>query len=109
MMRLFIRLQNGVPFEHPIMEDNFRQAFPDVDLNNLPDWVSPFHRFPAPVIGKYEVNEGVTYEKINGVFTDIWHIRPMTEDEKQAAITEEARKRTEAYEENNSGFGVTRV
>jgi hypothetical protein len=91
------------------MEDNFRQAFPDVDLNNLPDWVEPFNRIEQPVAGKFEVDEGFTYEKVNGVFSDVWHIRPMTEDEKQVVIAKEARILAEEYELNNSNIGVTRV
>jgi hypothetical protein len=107
-MRLFIRLQNGVPFEHPILEDNFRQAFPDVDLNNLPDWVEPFQRVESPSVGRYEINEGVIYEKIDGVFTDVWRIRQMTDTEKQAAILEESRLMAEFYK-RNSKIEVTRV
>ena len=41
-MELFIRLVNGEPFEHPIMGDNFREAFPHIDTDNLP---SEFARF----------------------------------------------------------------
>ena len=31
-MRLFIQIRDGQPFEHPIIEDNFREAFPDIDI-----------------------------------------------------------------------------
>ena len=42
-MELFIRIdENGQAVDHPIMGDNFRQAFPDIDVNNLP---SNFARF----------------------------------------------------------------
>jgi len=107
-MRLFIRLQNGVPFEHPIFEGNFKEAFPEVDLDNLPSWVEPFCRVAPPSVGPYEVNEGATYEKINGVFTDVWHVRQMTEEEKQAVILEESKRKAE-FLKNNSQIGVTRV
>jgi hypothetical protein len=73
-MELFIRLQNGQPFEHPIVGDNFRQAFPDVDVNNLPNWVAVFKRVPIPELKKNEVYEGVTYEWVDGVVTDVHHI-----------------------------------
>ena len=43
-MNLFIRIVDGQPFEHPIFEDNFKQAFPDVDLNNLPSEFLKFVR-----------------------------------------------------------------
>lgn len=83
-MNLYIRLKNGQPFEHPIYEDNFRQAFPQVDLNNLPEWVAKFTRVPVPEIGPYEVYEGVTYQWVDGVVADVHVIRQMTPDEKLA-------------------------
>jgi hypothetical protein len=85
-MRLFIRLKDGQPFEHPIMEDNFRQAFPKVDLDNLPDWVAEFKRVERPQIGVYEVCEGCIYAWVNGIVQDVWNVRPMTDAEKQAKI-----------------------
>lgn len=88
-MRLFIRMEDGVPFEHPIIENNFKEAFPDVDLDNLPSWVAPFVRVPIPEVGVYELYIGTTYEVQSGVVTDVHHVRPMTQDEivaKQNAI-----------------------
>ena len=81
-MELYIRIKNGQPFEHPILGDNFHQAFPDVDVNNLPSNFARFNRIPEPVLGVYEVCEGCTYEWDNGVVTDVHHVRAMTEEEK---------------------------
>jgi hypothetical protein len=81
-VELYIRIKNGQPFEHPILGDNFRQAFPDVDTNNLPDTFAKFTRVPEPSFGVYEVCEGCTYEWDNGVVTDVHHVRAMTEEEK---------------------------
>lgn len=83
-MDLFIRLKNGQPFEHPIFGDNFRQAFPDVDVDNLPDHFARFVRVASPDLGVYEVltSPTPTYEKVNGVFTDVWSKRNMTDVEK---------------------------
>lgn len=83
-MELFIRLQNGQPFEHPILGDNFRQAFPHVDITNLPPEFARFTRVAAPVIGVYEVYEGVTYERSEDGVIDVHHVRPMTAEEKTA-------------------------
>lgn len=88
-MELFIRIIDGQPFEHPIMGDNFRQAFPDVDTNNLPpefarvELVAPTH-----VIDVYEVDEGVTYELDGSVYKNVHHFRPMTDAEKADKIAE---------------------
>lgn len=82
-MELYIRIKNGQPFEHPIFGDNFRQAFPDVDINNLPPTFARFTRVPEPVLGVYEVCEGCTYEKqADGSYMDVHHVRAMTEEEK---------------------------
>ena len=81
-MELFIRIKDGQPFEHPIMGDNFLQAFPDVDVNNLPQEFARFQRVEAPVPSVYEVYEGVTYEWVNGIVKDVHQIRPMTAQEK---------------------------
>lgn len=83
-MELFIRIKDGQPFEHPILGDNFRQAFPDVDTNNLPTEFARFARIEKPSISVYEVYEGVTYELIDGIYKDVHHVRPMTEEEKVA-------------------------
>lgn len=82
-MRLFIKMLNGQPHEHPIVEDNFKQAFPNVDLDNLPQEFANFERVSPPKAGTYEVVEGPTYELIGGVVKDVWRIRQMSEAEKQ--------------------------
>ncbi len=81
-MELYIRIKDGQPFEHPILEDNFRQAFPEIDTNNLPFNFARFTRVPEPVMGPYQVCDGCTYEWVAGVVTDLHHVRDMTEEEK---------------------------
>lgn len=85
-MELFIRIKDGQPFEHPIFGDNFYQAFPDVDVNNLPPEFARFERVERPTLGVYEVmvSEIPTYELIDGVWKDVWHKRDMTAEEKEA-------------------------
>ena len=85
-MQLFIQIKNGMPFEHPIFEDNLRQAFPDVDLENLPPEFAKFERVERPKIGPYEIYEGVTYELIDNIYTDVHQIRAMSEEEKVQKI-----------------------
>ena len=92
-MELFIRIKDGQPFKNPIFGDNFRQAFPDVDVNNLPPEFARFERVERPVLGVYEVmvSETATYELVDGVYKDVWHKRDMTLEEKtvkqQAVVT----------------------
>jgi len=81
-MKLYIKVQDGNPVEHPILEDNFKQAFPDIDTENLPDNFAPFERVTPPTLSVYQVQDSINYELIDGVYKDVYVVRNMTEDEK---------------------------
>jgi hypothetical protein len=84
-MELFIQVdENGNASQHPILGENFRQVFPHIDTENLPAEFAKFIRVPCPTLGLYEVldSENPTYQKIDGVFTDVWSVRDMTAAEK---------------------------
>jgi hypothetical protein len=98
-MELFIRVKDGQPFEHPIFGDNFRQAFPDVDTNNLPAEFARFVRVTAPAVGPYEKNQTVSYQLVNGAYTDVFACEQMTAEE--IAAKQQATK--DAWAANN-GF-----
>jgi hypothetical protein len=88
-MELYIRVKDGQPFEHPILGDNFRQAFPDVDTSNLPAGYARFVRVAAPALGVYEKNQSVSYQFVDGAYTDVFTAEKMTADEivsKQNAV-----------------------
>lgn len=85
-MKLFIQVRDGAPFEHPILESNFRMAFPDIDINNLPDTFAEFIRIKKPDVGVFQVYEGVTYQWVNGKVQDVHAVRDMTPDERQLKI-----------------------
>ena len=79
-MKLYIQVENGQTVNHPAFEDNLLQAFGHIPSN----W-EPFIRVerPNPVYGVLE-SDSPTYQKINGVWTDVWAVRPMTQEEKVA-------------------------
>lgn len=83
-MELFIQIRDGQPFQHPIFGDNFREAFPHVDPNNLPPEFARFERIEPPQYGVYEVLVGPSYQWVDGVVKDVWLVRPMNAQEKQA-------------------------
>ena len=86
---LYIQLRDGEPYEHPILGGNFREAFPDVDVDTLPsDRFAKFIRVAQPQIGTYEVYEGVTYEWFGDVIKDVHHVRQMTDVEREAKTAE---------------------
>jgi hypothetical protein len=80
-MNLYIETENNAPKNHPALEDNLLQAFGSIP----PHW-EPFTRIPCPDLKIYEilVEANPTYQKINGVWIDVWAIRNMTTQEKTA-------------------------
>lgn len=89
-MRLIIRIKNGQPYEHPMLEENFIQAFPGVNLTDLPADFAWFERVPAPVLGIYQKNQRVAYQLCtDGIYRDVWYCDDMTAEEikeKQDAV-----------------------
>jgi len=87
-MKLYIEITNGQPKNHPAFEENIMQAFQHIP----PHWEA-FKRVEPPAVGVYQVlNEIPTYEKVDGVWSDVWAVRDMTDAEKaarqQTVITE---------------------
>jgi len=79
-MNLYIETDsNGNPVNHPALEDNLLDA-----LGIVPEHWEPFVRVEKPIIGVYQVftSDEPTYQKINGVWTDVWTVREMTAEEK---------------------------
>jgi hypothetical protein len=75
-MNLYIETENGQIKNHPAFEDNLIAAFGAVPEH----WV-PFVRIEPPKLGPYEKNQTVTYELVNGVYTDVFHCEQMTAEE----------------------------
>lgn len=81
-MNLYIETDSsGNPINHPAFEDNLIQAF-----GKVPDHWEPFIRTDRPVPSVYQVFDSnePTYQKINGVWADVWALRDMTDAEKNA-------------------------
>lgn len=90
MDELFIQIRQGQPYQHPIYGDNFRQAFPHVDVDNLPPEFARFKRIESPMnAGEFEVDV-VTYQWVDNMVQDVWSVRPMTDEER----SQEIQKRT---------------
>jgi hypothetical protein len=87
-LELYIQIRDGQPHEHPIFAENFREAFPAVDTENMPETFAKFIRVDAPVPDTYEVYEGVTYQWVDGIVKDVHSVRPMTDEERAAKDAE---------------------
>lgn len=81
-MKLYIEIRDGAPYGHPILEDNFKICFPDIDTENLPSNFAKFERVQPNEIGIYQIYEGVSYEWDGEVVKDVHKIREMTLEEK---------------------------
>ena len=81
-MNLYIKTDgNGNTIDHPAFEDNLLQAF-----GSIPSEWEPFVRVERPIPTVYQVfaSPEPTYQKVDGVWTDVWALRDMTDAEKVA-------------------------
>jgi hypothetical protein len=95
-MNLYIQIENGQPINHPAFEQNLIEAFGEIPSN----WEA-FIRVERPTPTIYQVfdNEETIYAKVNGVWTDVWSLRDMTEQEvtaKQQGVIDEFNSREQA-------------
>jgi hypothetical protein len=92
MMRCYIRVADGQVVGNPVVAENMLQAFPGIDLNNLPEGWAPFDRYAppddlltsltqVPVCTYMLSSDGVTWQ-------DVWTAREMTDEERSAAYAE---------------------
>jgi len=87
-MELYIQIRDGQPYQHPILGENFREAFPHIDVNNLPPEFARFERLACPnEATTFQVDE-VSYQWVNGIVKDVWVVRDMTDEERQEKIKE---------------------
>lgn len=98
-MNLYIQIQDGKPWQHPLLEDNVLQAWPGIDLNNLPANLARFRRHQQPgsdvlPVGNFQVPV-CSYELASdGAYEDTWTVREMDADERR--ITTKARTKSVA-------------
>jgi hypothetical protein len=95
-MKLYIETENGTTKNHPAFEDNLIQAFGEVPTN----WET-FIRVEQPIPSIYQIleSDNPTYSKVDGVWTDVWSLRDMTNEEKlakQQAVIDELNAREDA-------------
>ena len=79
-MNLYIEVDSsGNVVNHPAFEENLIQAF-----GGIPAHWEKFVRVERPTLGVYQIleSEEPTYQKIDGVWTDVWSVREMNLEEK---------------------------
>lgn len=85
-MILFIKVEDGQTVDHPVADWNLMQVFDQIPYN-----YEPFERTQMPPLGRYEVEDpdAPLYIKVDGVWTDAWARRPMTDEERAVADAEQ--------------------
>lgn len=82
-MRLFIRIRNGRPFGNPILEENFVESFPGIDINDPPEGFEECFKSAEPSLSPYEILEATYYDWDVNRVVEKFKIRLMTDDEKK--------------------------
>jgi len=79
-MNFYIQVENGVTVNHPAAEDNLLEAFGKIPSN----WeliIRNDKPYNPPLYKTFD-NPEVVYEKVDGVWTEVWRLRDMTAEEK---------------------------
>jgi len=95
-MNFLIQIDNGVPINNPVSEENLRIFIPNLDINNPPAGWARFVRTPMPEIPDGEVLDKITYKLSytlsdyygTPTYTDEYHFVPIS-DEKIIEQTKE--------------------
>jgi len=91
-MKLYIRVVDGAPYLHPVVEENLLQIHPEIDVNNLPEGWLPFQRVERPLDLPQNfivVATEPTYVLEGALVKDSWAVRDMTLEEKQVVVDRE--------------------
>jgi hypothetical protein len=83
---LYIKVIDGSPVDHPLLETNLLHIHDE--LENIPDHYEPFVRVGQNVKPGLYQKVVSTYEKIDGVWQDVWTVVDMTDDEKSIRESE---------------------
>ena len=76
---LYIKVENGLPINHPAFKINLIDAF-----SAVPDGWEPFIRVPNPTYQDQSIvleNPEPVYRKVDGVWRDVWYTRLKTAEE----------------------------
>tara|TARA_R100001460_G_scaffold9580_2_gene22957 strand:- start:3302 stop:3772 length:471 start_codon:yes stop_codon:yes gene_type:complete len=95
--RLYIKIDdNGDHIGHPRFESNLKQIFIDHDfdsgppsgymlfIRSEPPLLTPYQKFNEAIGGNIAIafkHNGLSYDIVDGVYKDVWHVLDMTAEE----------------------------
>lgn len=99
-MTMFIKLENGEPVGHAVVEENLRMLFPEVNFPKIffPQDVEPYgfgiYEFTqVPEVPRFQkLVEGKPIKRDNGIFYQTWQFEPMTEEERNQATDQKSQE-----------------
>lgn len=81
-MKLYIRIKDNQPYKNPITKKNMKEAFPEVDLDNLPEGWAKFEKVPRPLLTSPYQTASSEYGWDGDIVKDIWTIKEISQEEK---------------------------
>lgn len=92
-MNLYIKYINGQIIDHPVTYENLSMIYGQFDDQNIPTNYVKFKReVPTPVFQPYKYSEAV-YVLVGDVVEEVYIIKDMTDEQKQAKIDLETSKK----------------
>ena len=85
-MQLYIKYIDEQIVDHPMLEENLKQADPTFDPINLPNTLKLFERINAPVPGPYARVENSYQLCDDGIVRDVYTLVDISDEEKSAMI-----------------------
>lgn len=102
---MLVKLLNGAIEKYPYSYSDLRADFPqtsfpsDLSVADLSDFgVFPVTEVTAPVVDYTQVVEEGTPVEVNGVWTQVWNVRPATPAEQNSAMLAITREFTDAIQ-----------
>jgi hypothetical protein len=83
---LYIKVVNGQPEGHPIDGKHLLDAYPEIKKTGLPPEYVKFERVARPTTQKVYKVWVNSYGWNNGIVTDVWTERDMTQEERNAKV-----------------------
>jgi hypothetical protein len=78
---LYIKIENGQPIDHPVVEENLIEVF-----GSIPDNYQPFQKTVCNLPTDVYETHAREYQCIDGIWQETWTVVPMPEEEKQDKI-----------------------
>lgn len=89
MNKIYIKIVDGSPVSHPVLESNLKANYLDHDFSTgVPDGYVEFTRVKRPETTPYQkfLDNARQYALVDGKWQDVWTITNLTDSEKTALI-----------------------